>query len=176
MTALPVTRVWTAGEVVTATEMNDNLSAVLNFLMQSPLVRCRSTIVQSLANNTLTPINFDTEDVDNAGMHSTSVNTSRMTAVYPGWYRVTGQVCTGVSSTGRRGGQWQVNGSARSASTAYVAAPTGVPEVPMRTTSLFLNVGDYVELCAFQDSGGSLNTVISGTQDQIGVEVKWESS
>src|SRR5262245_57949091 len=65
-----------------------------NFFLNKPAFAVYSAANQSVPNATLTALTFDTEylDDDPAGGagHSTSVDTSRYTAQYAGWYRVSG--------------------------------------------------------------------------------------
>lgn len=177
MTAVPVTRTWVAGEVVTATEMNNNLTLVLNFLLTPPLCQINNSTAISVPTAAFTVMPMDTEDVDNSGMHSTVTNTSRMTAVYPGWYRASGFVSFTGNSTGRRGGRWNVNGTATNPGAAYNAtvATSASPEVPLRTVDIFLNVGDYLEAAAYQDSGSTLSTLTTGNDRPMAC-AKWESN
>lgn len=178
MTAVPVTRTWTAGEVVSATEMNNNLTLVLNFLLTPPLCQVRNSVAQSYTSGSFAVQLFDTEDVDSSGMHSTVTNTSRMTAVYPGWYRASGSISFTGNATGRRGGRWLVNGVPVNAGAAYnatVSTAASAAEVPFRTLDAFLNVGDYLEIAGFQDSGGNLST-LTPAGDQPSATAKWESN
>src|SRR5690349_16628255 len=95
--------------------MNNNITAVLAWLLAPALCRVRATAGQSIANNAFVSLNFDAEDVDTTGMHSTVSNTSRITAVYPGWYGAAGGhsfVAAGGAATSRRMSQYAVNGTA----------------------------------------------------------------
>lgn len=164
MATVPVTRTWVAGEVVTAAFMNNNITAVLGWLLAPAICQVRQLVAQSLANGAHASITYTGEDVDSTGMHSTSVNTSRLTAVYPGWYGSSGTLCvaTGAAAT-RRGGRYTVNGAnVTGGSTLVGAGATGTLEVPCKLFFTFLNVGDYLEFQGFQESGGALNTVSSG--------------
>jgi hypothetical protein len=51
-----------------------------------------ATAGQSIANNTTTAVNMDTEDFDPYSFHSTSSNTSRITPTVAGYYDVRGGV------------------------------------------------------------------------------------
>jgi hypothetical protein len=64
----------------------------------------------------------------------------------------------GVNSTGTRAAKITVNGANLTAPGSVVqgAAPTTISWVGTGTFEQFLNVGDYVELSAFQTSGVSL--------------------
>jgi hypothetical protein len=118
-----------------------------------------NSATQSLPNNTLTAVTFDTEDFDVGSMHSTSVNTSRMTcpANGTGAYLAIGKVPYAGSAGGTaRVARLRKNGSdiGTQGNLGPVAATTQV----VHTMAIFGMVpGDYVELYGFQDSGGALN-------------------
>jgi hypothetical protein len=178
MTAVPVPRTWAAGETITASRLNANISDVLTFLSSPPIVEMNQTVGQSYSSSS-TPsvgLTFTTEVVDSDGMHSTSVNTSRCTAVHPGWYEAAGGVGFAANATGSRGATWAVNGSALNGTFSWLPAnASGVAATPARTKKLFLNATDYVELWAAQTSGGSLSTSVAGTE-QSSVSLKWVSN
>jgi hypothetical protein len=72
-----------------------------SFLPTMPVcVLTHSTLI-GVANGVATRLNWDTETVDAAGMHSTSVNSSRITfAASTGWYQVTLSVPWSANSSG----------------------------------------------------------------------------
>lgn len=177
MATVPVTRTAVAGEVVTASHFNDNIRDPLNFLLSTPLLEVRNiTTPTSCTNGAWTTLTFNTEDVDSAGMHSTSVNTSRATAVYPGWHQCSGATSFEADATGQRGARWAKNGTAIDAGEVLINT-TGAfgPSVAARTKQIFLNVGDYVELQAYQNRGSALNTSVLSTS-QAGMSVRWVSN
>lgn len=178
MATVPATRVWVAGEVVTDAFMNNNISAVLNFLLAPPIYRGRQTSAQSLTSGTFTAITQDTEDVDTAGGHSTVSNTSRYTAVYAGWYDVAGGVGFAFNATGNRALDLRVNGTMLNGTQSNIATLTASSSTAQPVTAdelVFLNVSDYVELFAFQSSGGALNTAVT-TDQQSRMNVRWRSN
>ena len=115
---------------------------------------------QSITNATDTIVTFDTEQWDTNTIHSTATNTGRFTVPtgYAGKWRLSGTLNGDTSGT-----NWQlyifVNG------TAFI---TGFPQFTeiangggtgMFTLSYELNlaVADYIELKAYQNSGGAAN-------------------
>lgn len=177
MATVPVTRTWVAGEVVTAAYMNNNITAVLGWLLAPAIVQARQLVAVSVANaGTGTLQTFTGEDVDSTGMHSTSVNTSRLTAVYPGWHMGFASISYAANATGRRGGVWNVNGTGLNGANTFV--PAGVASqvvIPMRSILTFLNVGDYLEVKGYQDSGGALSTAISAGEQSL-LSAVWVSN
>jgi hypothetical protein len=92
-------------------------------------------------------------------MHSTSVNTSRMTcpANGTGAYKVIGIVYFLGNATGvARAVRLRKNGVDEGSQ--IVAPPPNANPMSVQIEKIIGMVpGDYVELCAYQDSGGSLN-------------------
>lgn len=168
MATVPVTRLWTTGEIVTAAMMNDNVTAVMNFLIQPPLCEVEQIVAQSINNNSFTALTFTSELVDNSGMHDNSTDTERLTAVYPGWYQVGGAYAAGNNATGARGTQlWggSVPGQIVGSRIDLSAAPATVTTVvPVRPKNVYLGVGQFVTLEGRQVSGAALSTIVSGTE------------
>ena len=179
MTATPTVRTWAAGEIFTASNVNTFVSNVLAFLMTPPLLQCRQIVAQSIASASSpgTALTFTAEDVDSTTtMHSTSTNTSRGVALYPGWYQLSGGCGFAANATGARGGIWNINGSALNGGNTLVpTTASGGCWVPYRTIFGFCNVTDFVELFATQTSGGALNTSATNTEQPL-MAMKWESN
>jgi hypothetical protein len=176
MATVPVTRTWVAGEVVTAAHFNTNIRDVFNYLLASPILEARQIVAQTLATSTGAAVTMTAEDVDSSGMHSITVNTSRATAVYPGWYRFSGRTVTLANAVGRRVNWWTTNAaqlnSSQISSPATAANDCGINAT---TKNIFMNVGDYTELIAYQESGGNLNTDASALRAS-GMSAKWDSN
>lgn len=175
MATVPAPRTWVTGEVVTAAQLNTNISDVLSFLLTPPLLQCRQTSIQSIANSTSpgTGMGFTTEDVDNTGMHSNVTNTSRAVAVYPGWYQASGAASFAASATNGRGIYGATNGTGVPGTSAFVqASASGFTCVAARSCLVYLNVGDYWEWYAIQNSGGVLNSSVSSSE-QPSMVLKW---
>lgn len=166
--AAPLLRTYTPGDLVTAAFMNAINYAITFGCLQPPQVECVQTVSQNLTTNTQTAVLFDTEIVDSDTFHSTASNTSRVTAPWPAWYQFTGGPAFAANATGRRGGQWAINGTAVNATAAlYPTTASGGCAVSLKPYRAFLNAGDYVELDAFQDSGSTLGTAITTTSQTL---------
>jgi hypothetical protein len=154
-----------------SSDFNEGVRDPLLFLMKRPMARLRQIVAQSIPNGTPTALTFTASDVDqdwvtatNAG-HSNSVNTTRWTANYAGWYECSGGVSFAANVTGARGCYWSVNGTL-ALGVEGIGAPTpggATHGQPARVETLYLNVGDYLELLALQISGGALLTAVGGT-------------
>lgn len=128
-------------------------------IMGEPVIGCQvyRNSVQSIPNNTLTAITFDTEVRDPFNMHSLSSNTSRITAPAPGWYSCVSTVRWASNASGYREAYLRTNGNAyQIANTAPGAASANYP-VLIVSGPLWLDKDDYVELVVNQTSGGALD-------------------
>ena len=176
MAAVPSTRVWVAGEVVTDAFMNNNVSAVLNYLLAPPIFKGIQTVAQTITTGTFTAVTYDAEVVDSAGGHSTVTNTSRYTAVYAGWYRKGGGSTFAANATGRRIHRLGVNASTMAGSASSVPANASILPWAFRNDRIFLNVSDFVEDFLFQDSGGNLATFVSNAEYEGTMTLDWASN
>jgi hypothetical protein len=114
---------------------------------------------QSIASNTVTPLAFDTESYDATGLHSTTVNNSRITVTTTGVYRVSGTVRFDVGATGSVViALIQVNGSVLPGIEASMIQDNVNNQTVNISGDLLLSSGDYVELCGYQNTAGSLNS------------------
>lgn len=118
-------------------------------------------------------LTFDTETFDN-GMHSTSVNTSRITCPSDGagWYSIGGCARFAANATGYREIKVVLNGLF---DLAIMRVPNqGAADTVRITihTEFQLAVGDYVELFATQNSGGALNVEAVGVYSPM-FYAKW---
>ncbi len=126
-----------------------------------------------------TAVQYTVEDVDTdpdgVGGHSVDTNPSRWTARYAGWYALNGGVGWSPNATGRRGCWWAKNGAQVNGSYSIGPATASASTVvTARDILLYLAVGDYVELIAYQDSGGPV--LLSGvTTEQPTMTVRWVS-
>lgn len=142
-------------------------STGINNALQPPVAHMRNTVATSVTSGgTGVAVTFTTEDFDTANGHSTSVNTSRYTFPVDGKYRVSGGVSFAAAATGRRGCWWRKNGTDVNGSEAIIATiGAGAPtSVPARSILIDVIATDWIELIAFQDSGGSVNTAVTATQ------------
>lgn len=150
--------------------------ARLMFLHNRPAARLRRVTPQPISSGgSGVAVQWSTEDLDTDpdGVGGWLSGTpSRWTARYPGWYQLAGGVAWVANATGRRGCWWARNGVAVDGSEAMLPAGAGVIGVVARVIKVYLAEGDYVELVAFQESGGSLST--SGASfEQPSMDVEW---
>ena len=120
-------------------------------------VRLTKSAAQSCANNTGTMITWDTETYDTDAFHSTSTNTSRITipAGKAGYYSISATGAFAGNATGQRYYAFYKNGSF----SQIFGRAGGYSADTVLSGTLILNlaVADYIEVEAFQNSGGALD-------------------
>jgi hypothetical protein len=153
---------------------NANITDVRVLTSSTPnkcrVYRATDTAVSSSA--TWTSIPFVIEDFDTATMHDTGSNTSRITipAGGDGYYHVIGQINFAPNATGERGIKVKKNGAAssRTGGDFRLNNGAGAPTIMRVNTLIYLIAGDYVELQAYQASGGSLNAQANTSEYEFG--------
>lgn len=109
------------------------------------------------------PITFDSERRDAKAMHSTVTNNTRITVPIPGWYYIWGNAVFDANATGSRVLQIRVGGSTAIAAVREIAPSASANSKMAISTVYYLNADDYVELYAYQNSGGNLDIITEGT-------------
>lgn len=112
----------------------------------------------SAANGASTLLTFNSERYDLAGLHSTSVNTGRLTAPVAGRYAIVAHVTFDTNATGNRQVLVEVNGATLIAADSRNAVSGSATHIAV-ATEYELAAGDYVQVYAFQNSGGALNVL-----------------
>lgn len=126
--------------------------------------RITATAAQSLANNTLVKITFNTAsstpDIDSYDPKGWFDNAGDSIIVgQSGFYNITANLGFASNTTSRRLVLIYVNGTQREG-VQVGASPAGTTLLSI-STNVYLAAGDEVELYGLQQSGGALNTVIS---------------
>ncbi len=154
---------WQVGQLVTATDLNEQLRDNLEFLHSPAFARVYNTADISIPNNTVTNLTFNSQRVVTvSSMHSTSSFPSRLNAPYTGLYLLAGSIEFPSNATGVRRLSIILNGTF-SDRLVSVNQPSfsGTPALSVAT--LFrLEAGEFVELQAHQNSGGALNVLATG--------------
>jgi hypothetical protein len=129
---------------------------------RKPHVSAYHDTTQSLNNSTLTPLVFNSEHYDSNAMHDLSTNNGRIKFPRFGAYHVGCYVGFAANSTGYRIVRIRLNGSTTLAQASLPTVNGDTCAVPLSRDYRF-SEGDYVEVIAFQNSGGSLN-VLAGAE------------
>jgi hypothetical protein len=122
----------------------------------------------STTHNTITTLTWDSEQWDSDGYHSTSTNTSRITIPtgLGGIYQINSAMTYASNTVGGRDLYIFING------TNYLGYQSidGQDDVPPGLSAsmiLPLSAGSYVEIRAFQNSGGNLNVLAPYTSFSV---------
>ena len=110
---------------------------------------------QSISNSTWTALAFNSEICDTDGFHDMVTNNSRLTVIQAGTYFIGGSIGFAVHGTGTRGALLRLNGTTYLSVVNVPTIATYNPAVNV-TAMRVLSAGDYVELMAWQSSGGGL--------------------
>lgn len=123
-----------------------------------------SSANRSIGNNAFASIALNAENYDTDGFHDNSTNNSRVTIPTgkDGYYRITGTFFFADNATGVRYGRLFLNNTTQIDDTYVKPSGTGDAAYLRVMREIYLSAGDYVELQAFQNSGGSLNVLFSG--------------
>ncbi|MEU5596701.1 hypothetical protein [Streptomyces sp. NPDC020298] len=152
------------GNFLTGALWNANIKAMGDWLLGSasngvPRFRGYQGTTQSLADNTWTSLNLDTEVFDSDNGHSTSSNTSRYVVQVAGTYAITGAAAFAANATGNRAARITVNGASIAGSFVKGLAATASHSSGIATSAQAVcAVGDYIEVMGLQTSGAALNT------------------
>lgn len=130
---------------------------------QLSFCRVRQTAAQSLGNGAAVPISFNVLDTPDFGMWD---GATQIIARRSAWYAVGGNISFAANATGIRTTATAINGaSSLGGGTDMLVTSTGASaRLAITSTILFLNAGDALTLLGFQNSGGALNTAVSGSE------------
>lgn len=126
---------------------------------------------QAIAHNTTTSLTFDTETLDPAALHSTSVNTDQIVIKSAGFYEIVANVEMQAFAAGTTNTIYvRININKNGTAIKNVTTPMLVSQLTQMsiTTTEELANGDIIRVQAYQNSGGSLN-VSGGTVTQLSV-------
>lgn len=142
-------------------------AANVAFLLNKPVFQAQQASAQSVPSGFGgTAVIYTNPVIDSYGGWSAGSPT-RYTAKVAGYYLVIGQLAFATNTTGNRVAQVLKNGNTAVSygSMAIPTCNTGSFNTSLNTTGLVYMNGttDYVEQICYQDSGGSLNTVVGGT-------------
>ena len=124
--------------------------------------RVGSSTAATLPTATNVTLPFDTEAYDTDGLHDPVTNPTRITLNKTGVWLINAQVgFSNTSAGGRRIAMVMKNGSSEVARGLLYSASNAQVYVSASAPTEAANVGDYLELLAYQDSGQQLSTAPS---------------
>lgn len=133
----------------------------------NPRATAVQTVTQSIPNNAFTAVTFNAENVDSHNGHSTSVNTHRYIMPRSGTALFGGGIGFSVNGVGSRGSYWVKNGAfLNNSQLMFPNNGAGLNSlIPARFMIEQFNIGDALELHAYQNSGAGLNTTTGGSDN-----------
>jgi hypothetical protein len=148
-----------ANDVFTESMWNDSLKTNINNFIVPAACRVRKSGTQSIPHDSATALTFDVEDFDTDTMHDNAVNQSRITINTAGIYIISGLVgFASAAGGGVREASIRKNGASTYLSLAKYTALISTENFVQVEVIANLAVNDYVELYAYQTSGGAINT------------------
>jgi hypothetical protein len=181
--AVPSPATWAAASIVTDAQLNLEIRDSLNFLLAPPRVYAYHTAGTTLTNGVWTLISLGGELYDPYSVtgHDTVTNNSRVFARETGIYAIDCQVSSS-NTLGNTAFQLQIrqNAAGNVASGTRVllqtqnAAGGGLVTSIGRSTKFPLTSGDYVELFAYFDTGGTAGTLATGA-DRTYLDIQWSA-
>jgi hypothetical protein len=133
------------------------VKASASVLSVQPCARVSHNAAQSITTSGVPQfVAFNTEHYDTDTIHDTATNNTRLTCKTAGKYRIFAHVEWAASATGERQIELLVGGATVIAAVLHAASPAA-PTKQAVSTTYGLAVNDYVELRAYQTSGGALN-------------------
>ena len=151
----------------TVTQLNvtgGSTFADLNVTAVPASARVTNSVALNTASGSTTRLTFDTQVfVSTTGLHSTTTNPGRLTAVSSGIYLITGCVSWANNSSGLRLARILIDGSSIVAQTAGPPIGTGgATEQNVTTVYRFASSGSYAELEVLQTTGSTLSIAKTG--------------
>lgn len=160
-----------SGSRLTAAIYKSDVTDAVTFVANPPMFIGTQAGAQSIANNTLVALTLDTTVIDTYSGHSNVTNNSRYTPTVAGYYLVVGSYGQAANGTGNRFVLIYKNGARVNLGSlgglAAGAANTG--SIQASAMVQCDGASDYIEVFAFQSSGGALNTDPAMT----GMQVVW---
>lgn len=122
-------------------------------------VRLTKSANQSISNSTATAISFNGEDYDTNSFHDNSTNNTRITipSGQGGYYLVYGNCGWGINATGRREFSLRKNGGTPALADGGTGPTSGAYVSNIFSIVVNLLAADYIELFAFQTTGGAFD-------------------
>lgn len=128
-------------------------------LWQDIGARVRRSTNQAVNSGSVDKMAYNTEDYDTDTIHDTGSNTERLTCRTAGKYWIYASIAWSAHASGRRYCDLYLNNTT---DIARSSVPTvgGSDQTEMHVATEYeLDVGDYIEVRVFQNSGAQLNVV-----------------
>jgi len=126
--------------------------------LNNPACRAYHSAGQAIGSGAWAALALNSERFDTDGMHDNAVNNSRITFQTAGQYTITGNILWASNAAGAmRGVAIRLNGVTYIAAHMHNRAAIAGGEQISTSTIYEFSATDYVELMAYQDTGGNLS-------------------
>lgn len=174
--AIPSFFTWDVGSNPTKNTLDTRIRDAINFLKNPPHAVLRRTTSQTIANDFGEAVQWTSEDKDSDNGHSTVTNPQRYTVATTGTYYLTASVVfANTSGVGHRHIYFRLNGDTNFRwgwqSDYPGVAGSNAQICLLASAHMRLELGDWVEVIAHQNSGGTLD-IVSSNQDPR-FEIMW---
>jgi hypothetical protein len=151
----------TSGAVISKTTFGDVVIADLNFLANKPACRVTASASQTINDNTVTTVTFNTEEYDTDTMHDTVTNNSRITIKTAGVFAVVFHGLLANNSDYQASyAQILKNGAFVAKATDNGVSDGGGPALQV-VDQFKCAVNDYLEIQVFHNNTGNTSRALS---------------
>lgn len=177
---VPTTTYEVPGNLVSGELWNAGPKVLNDFLSNRPCMVATDALIQSIANNAWTPINYGTNLLDTDSGHNVNTNSQMFFAQVAGWYWTRASVSINPSGTGNVACRMDTaiakNGSIIAGSSQFLYKETNLNYAQQASSLVFLNPGDRVELWLRQNTGITITTDTGTVGLNNGMSVMWVHS
>jgi hypothetical protein len=175
MAGVPPVPSFTTSEVLTSADVN-KLATALNFaLYNRPLCKAHATTAQAIGSSAYSVVNLQSTDVDtDGGRTGAGSGVDRYVCRTQGWYTVSVTVSYAPNATGSRYAIIAVNNAYQNGFAATATPATAVNAGVTLSGLVHMNVGDYLQVVGYQDSGVTLNTAIAPVFQACSLSLQFE--
>ena len=162
---------FSAGAVLTASQMNTYVRDNVDFLSEPPRALAYHNTTQSISTATETIMACNSEEYDSDTMHDPSTNNERLTASTAGTYLLNGACAFASGYTGRFFIYLKsTGGGGHTAILDHHCSAGGSQPQGMVGGTIALAAAEYAWISVYQESGGALN-ITSGATNRAGASI-----
>lgn len=139
----------------------------------TPFTGCsvhRTTSDHSIASGSYVAVQWNGERYDTNTFHNNVTNNTLLTVPFAGYYHIEANVVFAASATGLRSAGFALNGgiTAETTGSFNLVTPVSGDYTGVHTAQdILLTAGDYLEVYAYQNTGGALGLKVDYTAAQI---------
>lgn len=178
---VPSPKTWSDGDIPTYDQIQAELYDTVNFILNPPAIKLRQTTNQTLTNGAWSYISWDGAEMDTHGAWNSAGNKTMVTPQVPGWYLGWASVAfntSGSYTVGQRDIEARLNDTDSMIMHKNVPPDAFSGDTYIKPSGLSFLVPcngttDFVQIRAYQSSGGSMTTIANRTDYQPQLYLKW---